>query len=271
MIIGHLSDLHVLAPGRKLMDILDTNALAERAVNRINTLDPAPDFVVVTGDLTHNGGDDETRHARAILDALKPPYLALPGGHDDLSVFNSVFGDAFSNSDAWARDGACKDLEDLRIVFINSLGDGEGPSFSAERARALNAMLCERPNAPTIVCMHHPPFQCRIPVSTYIDDPDASWALRLGDTLAAHDQVRLVLCGHVHRSMVTAWRGANVIVAPSTCVQVDPNFNDFHANADRSKRNFQLIAEDPSFMLHYWSGEDFISYVLPTRDDYARA
>ncbi len=271
MIIAHISDLHALAPGQKLMNVLDVNALARDAVSRVNALEVRPDVVIVTGDLTHNGREDEMRNARDVLDALEAPYVAIPGGHDDQDVFEKVFTQSRPDRDAWREGCAGIDVAGVRLVFLNSLSQGEGASVEKDQAARIDALLAERPDAPTVVCMHHPPFQCRIPVATYIDDPEASWAEDLRETISLHRQVKLVLCGHVHRSMVTPWAGANVAVAPSTCVQVDPNFTEFYVDAHKDRRNFQLIAEDPAFMIHYWNGRDFITYTLPTRDDYQRA
>jgi 3',5'-cyclic AMP phosphodiesterase CpdA len=41
-----------------------------------------PAVVIVTGDLSNRGREDEFRAARALLDRLSAPWLAVPGNHD---------------------------------------------------------------------------------------------------------------------------------------------------------------------------------------------
>jgi len=45
--------------------------------------------------------------------------------------------------------------------------------------------------------------------------------------LSQHDNVRAILCGHVHQDMQKVRSGATVISTPSTCVQFKPNSDDF--------------------------------------------
>ncbi len=68
----HLSDLH---RGARVSDEVDA-ALVE-AVRRL-----APTVVVATGDLANRGRAGEMRRARALLDTLGAPWLAVPGNHD---------------------------------------------------------------------------------------------------------------------------------------------------------------------------------------------
>ena len=55
MLLAQISDLHVVAKGRKLFDRIDTPAFLARAVAHLNTLEPRPDFVWITGDLVDPG------------------------------------------------------------------------------------------------------------------------------------------------------------------------------------------------------------------------
>src|ERR1043166_8457213 len=83
--VVQLSDTHVGFNGPP--DPLGTAAF-ERAVETINALDPQPDFVLFTGDLTHDS-EDAAEHAkrmlafRAIEDRLRVrKRFHVPGEHD---------------------------------------------------------------------------------------------------------------------------------------------------------------------------------------------
>src|SRR5215211_3639395 len=70
-----ISDTHIGSP----------NGLAEedlrRTVRDINAMNDIA-FVVITGDITELGTDEELRMAKQILDSLDVPYYIIPGNHD---------------------------------------------------------------------------------------------------------------------------------------------------------------------------------------------
>ncbi|WP_425050356.1 metallophosphoesterase family protein [Psychromarinibacter sp. S121] len=67
----HLSDLHF---GRARPELLAPLLQAVTAAN--------PDLVIVSGDLTQRARSAEFREARAFLDRIPAPWLAVPGNHD---------------------------------------------------------------------------------------------------------------------------------------------------------------------------------------------
>lgn len=69
----HLTDLHVSVGN-------ENDLLLQKIVNEIN--DSANEFVVITGDLTNRGDDDELYRVHAILANLKIPYYVISGNHE---------------------------------------------------------------------------------------------------------------------------------------------------------------------------------------------
>ena len=55
MLLAHLTDLHVRPVGLPAYRTAETNMLTERAIEAVLALDPRPDCVVISGDLTDNG------------------------------------------------------------------------------------------------------------------------------------------------------------------------------------------------------------------------
>jgi len=68
-----LTDLHV-SPGN------ENDFLLQNIIKEINKSDN--EFVVVTGDLTNRGADDELKNVHAILSNLKIPYYVISGNHE---------------------------------------------------------------------------------------------------------------------------------------------------------------------------------------------
>jgi 3',5'-cyclic AMP phosphodiesterase CpdA len=93
VLIAQLSDPHLCAPGTLYQGLIDSNAMFEAAIRRLATLDPAPDLVLLTGDVTEHATIEEYRLARQLLAGIRQPLLAIPGNHDEREAFRAAFGD----------------------------------------------------------------------------------------------------------------------------------------------------------------------------------
>src|SRR5688500_1119797 len=85
----HLSDTHI-GSGTGADDL-------RRTVKDINE-NAAIQFVVISGDITEFGSDEEIKLAKQILDSLNKPWHIVPGNHDSnwsengSNTFKKVFG-----------------------------------------------------------------------------------------------------------------------------------------------------------------------------------
>src|SRR5690606_23035104 len=85
----HLTDTHIGNP-TSAEDL-------RRSVQDINAND-AIQFVIISGDITEFGSDEEIALARQILDSLNIPWYIIPGNHDSnwsesgANTFKKVFG-----------------------------------------------------------------------------------------------------------------------------------------------------------------------------------
>lgn len=75
----------------------------EDAVAQVNALPEQPDFVLITGDVSHHGELDQLEKGKRILGKLKAPIRSIPGEHDwylDMGAgWRAAFGD-----DTWSFD-----------------------------------------------------------------------------------------------------------------------------------------------------------------------
>ena len=88
MIIAQISDTHLTLDtpdaDQKIRDFALT-------VADINALDPAPDVIVHTGDIVHNGREDEYAQAVATLAKVRVPVFALAGNRDNRTNLRAAF------------------------------------------------------------------------------------------------------------------------------------------------------------------------------------
>lgn len=91
--IAQISDIHVRPKGELYQDLVDSNAMLARAIAALNAVRPAPDLVIVTGDLVDEGRPAEYAMVRELLAALTPPYIVMPGNHDNRDHLREAFAD----------------------------------------------------------------------------------------------------------------------------------------------------------------------------------
>ena len=76
--IAQISDLHIKPPGSLAYGRVDTAKALERCVAALNGLDPAPDFVVITGDLADTPTSEEYDYLKRLLSLLRRAYNMPP-------------------------------------------------------------------------------------------------------------------------------------------------------------------------------------------------
>ena len=264
MLIAQITDIHLGfvpdAPDEDNRQRLDaTLALLTTGVNR-------PDLLIVSGDLTDRGDvGSYRRYAEAIRDCPFPVYPCL-GNHDARDAFAEVFPHVPMPGGFLQY---CIAFDGLRIVVLDTLEPGrQGGGFCAERAVWLSARLQEDRTTPTIIAMHHPPFDAGIDwIGTQDGEP---WARRFAQTIAGHAQVRAIWCGHLHRPIVTVWNGVPVTVCPATTAQLALDLRPIDAETmdDRA-----MVTDDPpGYALHLWQTDTLVTHfdIVRPRDVYAK-
>ena len=91
MLIAQLTDTHITVPENEIGDCYVKLEALRNCVSAINKLDNAPDVVIHTGDLVHNGSDEEYRLTKSIMDELRAPYFITPGNRDSVTALIKNF------------------------------------------------------------------------------------------------------------------------------------------------------------------------------------
>lgn len=195
MRIVQISDTHISREHQS------RTADLKRCIEAINALDPQPDIVVHTGDVAHDGHPDEYGIARKLLDKLSVPYFVLPGNRDNRQELIRTFQDGRHIRAGMDFVQYSVESFEARLVFLDTASRKSNKGrFCQDRLAHAERLLSGETTRPTLVFLHHPPFE----VGT-IPDPFQfeSWAEveALEALLAKHDGVRRVICGHVHRNV----------------------------------------------------------------------
>ncbi len=232
----------------------DPYAMLAAAVDSVRALRPAPDAILVSGDLADNAADAEYEQVRELLTPLAVPLYVLAGNHDDRDALHRHFGVPGANGDPVQY---AADLGPLRLVVVDSTRVGEDRGeLDQERLAWLDAELAAAPDIPTVLAMHHPPLCTQVPALDQIGLPAAD-RRALGKIVERHPQVRRLVGGHLHRTITADLVGRTVLAVPSTYVQAQLDFDSDH---------LQFAAEPAGFAVHALSDGDLVSHVQPVRE-----
>lgn len=241
MIIAQITDLHVVASNTLCQGQVDTNALLEKVVAHINQLEPVPDCVIATGDLTDHGTVEEYAVLRNVLRPLLPPLFVIPGNHDQRENLLSAFIEHayLPPSGAPFIQYAIDDYP-VRLIGLDTVTPGKPEGlFCAERLAWLENTLNADRHKPTLIFMHHPPFRTGL---RKMDAYGLYGGREMEAIVSKYPQVKRVTCGHVHRPIQLIWGGTLACSAPSTCHQIQLNLMETGMS--------DYIMEPPAVLLH---------------------
>jgi len=212
MIIAQISDTHIDPDHDKGPERLRD---LEACVDDINSLDPAPDIVIHTGDMAHNGDDEKYRLAFDILEKLNVPLLVCPGNRDERSLLRDRFSMGHHLIPGSPYLQYAVDDFPVRMVALDTLNDQNNQgAYCQDRADSLRAYLSSDTTKATVVFMHHPPFKVTESKFPLQYDP---WegAERLALTLKGQHHVVRGFCGHAHRDATGTVEGIPFSCVPS--------------------------------------------------------
>jgi len=245
-LVAQISDLHLKAGQRLTYGVVDTLGALRRAVDHLNASDPRPDIVVISGDLVDFGRADEYAVLHPELARLHMPYYLVPGNHDSRGPLLEAFRDhAYLPLSAEGPLDWVVDEHPLRLIGLDStLPGSHGGQLHDSQLQWLHAQLSLRPEAPTLLILHHPPFISGI---GHMDREPFINAAALEQVVARHPQVERLLCGHLHRPMQRRFGGSLSCVCPGTSHQIVLDLQE------AAPAHFNL--EPAGYLLHRWEAQ----------------
>ena len=255
MLIAQISDCHIRDQGGSFARLVDTTETLRRVVDHLVGLDPAPDVILATGDLTDDGTASQYATLLDVLTPIADRLLPIPGNHDECPLFRGAFADVLPGN--LADDHCSYVVEDhpVRLVGLdNSIPGRHDGRFDPVRERWLDDVLAADPDRPTLVFTHFPPFETGL---RFMDDAGLLDSDRLRAVIERNPQVRLLVTGHLHRPIHTTIGSTLVSTCPSTGNQI---------RLDLHPERGAAVDEPPAYQLHRWDGERFVTHTGMVRD-----
>jgi 3',5'-cyclic AMP phosphodiesterase CpdA len=257
VIIAQITDTHVRRKGDLLHHMIHTGRELRRAVAVLNAAIPRPAMVVATGDLVERGLAKEYRRLRKILAELELPVYLVPGNHDDRDALR----EGFPEHRYLPRKGPLSYVIESRPVRLIALDTTRGGraregELDATRLAWLDETLSLAPAVPTLVAMHHPPFDVGIGP---VDRGPLRGRDEFARVIAGHPQVARIVCGQIHRFHAAVVGGAEAVSVPSTAHQLI-------LGTDGGELPYAVRIEPPALALHRWTGRTIVTALVRTNE-----
>ena len=168
----------------------------------------------ILGDLTHNGSYDEYKILERLLKNQPFPVTLMLGNHDNRSAFSAVF----SNRAEPFQHGS-QNFGKTKIIHLDTLDD-------SVKNRGSGLMCMQRMHwfeynlglgdGPILVLSHHHML------NSGFDGLDKIRLLngnKIAGIIAASGRCKMVINGHIHRTIFSSYKGVPHATLKSTCHQ----------------------------------------------------
>jgi outer membrane protein assembly factor BamB/predicted phosphodiesterase len=208
-----LSDTHIGSPDGKAEEDL------RRTVTDINNMNDI-DFIVITGDITELGTNEELPRAKKLFDSLRVKYYIIPGNHD--VGWSETGGMGFIST--FGNDRFAFDHNGIRFIACASgpyvrMSDGHIPRDAMTWMKSI--LDTTNVNMPVIFLNHYP-----------MDNQMDNW-YEVTDLFKTRNTI-LFLCGHGHTNKVLNFEDIPGIMGRSNlrAKQTEGGYNLVDVRAD---------------------------------------
>lgn len=263
--IAQITDLHVTTERDPLNQQRNEDRLRQ-VMKAIHALRPRPVAIIASGDLVDRGEVEEYLELKRLMAGCEIPIYYAVGNHDSREAFLEVFSGPGAQTDPNGFIQYAVDFGPMRMVVCDTLGGPNDGEYCERRAAWLAATLDEEPDKPTAVILHHPPIPSGI---RWMDpDPGSPWIDRLESVLRSRDQVKILMCGHIHRAFNGAFAGHVVAAAAATSIQLTLDLTEVDMHVPDGREI--LVEEPPAYALLMCDDGQLTSHMC-LAGDYASA
>ena len=201
---------------------LDTGHTLDEVLAAVDGVSPAPELMVVTGDVSANASEASYRRFLHKMQRVTAPWYWLPGNHDNPQRMDQL---------AANRRPEVVSVGNWRLLLLDTSVPGHicGGFDQAELTR-IEQLISSLADHPLMLMMHHQPVAVG---SHWID----GHMLKTGceaflDIVEKADNVRAITWGHVHQQFDSQLGHIGLHATPSTSVQFTPGSGPFAVDSE---------------------------------------
>jgi 3',5'-cyclic-AMP phosphodiesterase len=237
IVVAQITDTHLFADEALTLRGWDTVRSFQAVLAQIEQLQPQPDLLLLTGDLSQDETIASYEQLRDRLTPLGIPAYWIPGNHDQsLTDMQQVLSTNLISPQKSFQAGG------WQFILLNSMLDQQVyGALTAEELEKLAQQLDAASDRPTLIALHHPPLAI---ASAWMDAIGLQNREALFAVIDRHPQVKLVVFGHIHQAFDRLRQGVRYLGAPSTCVQFSSSSDEFAIDLE-AQPGFRLLTLYP--------------------------
>jgi len=247
-VVAHLSDPHLLGGGALHYGVIDNAAHLRLALDRLAAVSPAPQALVLTGDLADRAEPEAYATLRSIVEpaaaAMGAVVVWTMGNHDERAPFARGL---FDTDDDGPQDRV-HEVDGLRIVALDTSvpGHHHGDLTPGQLAWLADVLATPAEHG-TLLAMHHPPLP--LPMLRAAELIELQDQQALAEVITGTD-VRGILAGHLHLSTWSTFAGVPVSVASASCYTSDPAPVDRFVSGVDANQAFTMVHAYDDRLVH---------------------
>lgn len=212
--IIQMTDTHLFADKRQKLQGYCTYQNLSETIDYLLVSKEVPHFVLLTGDISQDEFFESYQLTRMQLERLNLPIYWIHGNHDDEAKVRAIFD----------LSPCLKQLKHLMTPFwdfiaINTCRRGTDDGYLEENDLILfwqKVGIAKKNNKNIVVVMHHHPH----PISTpLVDACMLQKASNFLMQIKKHQEIKLIICGHVHGDYQISYDGLMIEACPATSFQ----------------------------------------------------
>nr|WP_232733531.1 3',5'-cyclic-AMP phosphodiesterase [Vibrio sp. HA2012] len=215
-----ITDTHLFSASDGCLLSVNTLDSFHAVVEEITHRHTAFDAIIATGDISQDHSKQSYQRFEQGIRRLEKPCYWLPGNHDYKPEMHGILPSAQIRTDTHILLG-----DHWQVILLDSQVEGvPHGNLSEEQLTYLEQVLSDYPQRHTLVLLHH---HSVLVGSLWLDQHTLYEAEKFWERIEKYNNVRAVLCGHVHQEYDAIHAGVRVMATPSTCVQFKPDSTDF--------------------------------------------
>lgn len=251
MNIFQISDVHYSYQGEQGISRF------REVINHMKSQDIQPDVLLVSGDLLNRTSQDYAP-VFEILSKVGAPYFCITGNHDNSAALMSALAryvPEHPQSEHPDKLDYVVDSYPLRLIALDSYKENTaGGEVSEEQLEWLRQKLDDNPQKKPVLVMVH-----QFTVDAGLDFFDVKtrqpWCDKFNEIIAEYKEtIKLVVCGHLHNSLISNICGVPIISCFSANWQAHLDF--------KPTQNVQEPGRAVGYYIHRWNGKNIISYAV---------
>lgn len=209
-----MSDIHITEPGVDIIG-LDPTTRFRDCLEHASLHHADASHLFLMGDLTHNGLVTEYKILKKVLQNQPFPTTLMLGNHDRRDAFLEVFTKLTTRF----QHGSIN-FGKSTILYLDTLDEDaknkHGGLICEERLQWLKATLSLE-NGPIILLAHH-----HMLTSGFdgMDEINLQNGRQVADIIASSKRCQMVINGHIHRIIVSTYKGVTHTMIKSPCHQM---------------------------------------------------